>query len=335
MKELIASFFLKFGIKFTEHKGGRELLFRCPFHDDRKPSMWMNTTSGKYHCFACQAGGHSLAQFIKRLTGETIKIEDYLTEIDNFNSMLKQIYERSTSNILANQSAFEFMKICENEFYNFSPVFKNELAYNYLKEKRKLSDATIKKFKLKYATDGDYKNRIIIPYYKGTNLVGFNSRLMAANKEFLKEHRYRYLVNNSEFSDYVYGLENVTSDDYVILVEGPFDLMYVTQCGFRNVISTLTTRITPSHYFKFSDAKKIIFCFDNDENKKGYEGALKSAKMIHELDSEKPIYIMRLPDFKDPNECTIEELEQAKKKLRRLSFEKRNLPIFNVIDNIV
>ena len=30
---------------------------RCPFHDDRSPSMSVNSTLGIYKCFACNAGG--------------------------------------------------------------------------------------------------------------------------------------------------------------------------------------------------------------------------------------------------------------------------------------
>jgi len=330
MKNLIETFFNKFGIKFTSHKNGREFLFRCPFHNDNKPSMWMNTITGKYHCFACLAGGHSLEQFIKRLTGETIKIEDYLTEADYFTSLVKQIYENSARNILGIQNTFDFLKICEQEFTNFGPVHSNSMAYQYLKSKRKFTDKTINDFKLKFAVDGDYKDRVIIPYFKGDHLVGFNSRLTGATKEFLKDCRYRYLVNMSEFNDYVYGLDRVVGNEFVIVVEGPFDLMYLYQCGFKNVISPLTTRLTSSQFFKFHEAKKIIFCYDNDENKKGFEGMMKAANLIFKLDDSKQIYSMNLPDFKDPNECSLDELVYASKHLKKISFKNRNSSEFNV-----
>ena len=336
MKELIATFLQKFNVNFTEEKSGKELKFLCPFHADKTPSMSINTTNGKYHCFSCHAGGHSLEQFIKRLTGESIKLSDYLTFGDLFTQKVKAIYEHSASHILCNEVTVEFMQQCEQEFSNFVSVFKDDMAYEYLKNKRGLSDATIKKFRLKYAIDGDYKNRIIIPYYKQNTLVGFNSRLTGANKEFLKGLRYRYFINKPEFEDYIFGLDSLSGDEYCILVEGPFDLMYLQQCGFKNVVSTLTTRVTPAHYLKISECKKIIFCFDNDENKKGYEGMLKAATMIHNLDSNKSIFTMKLPDFKDPNECTIQELLDAKSKLKKIGFgEKRNSPMFQIKQDFV
>ena len=36
---------------------GREVVFRCPFHDDRTPSLAVNVAKNRWHCFGCQRGG--------------------------------------------------------------------------------------------------------------------------------------------------------------------------------------------------------------------------------------------------------------------------------------
>lgn len=36
---------------------GREYVGLCPFHDDKKPSMWVSPAKGIFKCFACGAGG--------------------------------------------------------------------------------------------------------------------------------------------------------------------------------------------------------------------------------------------------------------------------------------
>lgn len=43
------------GIDLQER--GREWTGRCPFHDDRHPSMSVNPIKNVYHCHACGAGG--------------------------------------------------------------------------------------------------------------------------------------------------------------------------------------------------------------------------------------------------------------------------------------
>jgi len=37
-------------------KKGREMLGLCPFHDDHRPSMYVNAIKQIFKCFACGAG---------------------------------------------------------------------------------------------------------------------------------------------------------------------------------------------------------------------------------------------------------------------------------------
>lgn len=61
-----------------------EQMFKCPAHDDRKPSASVNRSKGLWHCHACGAGGDAIAllqategwgykqaaEFLTTLTGE-------------------------------------------------------------------------------------------------------------------------------------------------------------------------------------------------------------------------------------------------------------------------
>lgn len=46
--------------------GKPEVQILCPFHDDHKPSCWVNLDKGVYHCKACNAQGGRL-DMAKRL----------------------------------------------------------------------------------------------------------------------------------------------------------------------------------------------------------------------------------------------------------------------------
>lgn len=43
----------------------REIQVLCPFHNDKNASMSINTESGLYHCFACNASGSAIGFYMK------------------------------------------------------------------------------------------------------------------------------------------------------------------------------------------------------------------------------------------------------------------------------
>jgi len=45
-------------------KRGMELRLRCPFHEDKTPSLSINAETGKFHCFGCHAKGGDIFDFL-------------------------------------------------------------------------------------------------------------------------------------------------------------------------------------------------------------------------------------------------------------------------------
>src|SRR6202047_4056044 len=55
------------GVSFTKH--GADLIGRCPFHEDRTPSLVVTPTKNLWHCLgACQAGG-TVIDWVMRAEG--------------------------------------------------------------------------------------------------------------------------------------------------------------------------------------------------------------------------------------------------------------------------
>ena len=48
-----------------EKLNNREIQVLCPFHNDKKASMSINTESGLYHCFACGSSGSAVGFYMK------------------------------------------------------------------------------------------------------------------------------------------------------------------------------------------------------------------------------------------------------------------------------
>ncbi len=308
-------------VPYVPVKNGAELQYRCicPAHQDRHASASINTKSGLWYCFSCQERGN-LNQFISIVTKGTKKLRDFMDEGDELKMTMDSVYTKSAETILSYENYSDFVMAYREEAENFIPALESCEATKYLTgKKRKLLPETIEHFKLKYAISGAYERRIIIPYYKNKLIVGMNSRYIG---DCDSNYRYRYLINKPRFDDFLYNEDNLINKNYCILVEGPFDLMYMVQCGFKNVISTLNTRITNGHLKKLIGFKKIILCFDNDEETEaGQNAMIKHSKTILKYRPELPVYKVCLPVGKDPNECTPEELHFAMKHLHRIKID--------------
>lgn len=56
------------GTRVDLRRAGKELLGRCPFHNDKTPSFSVNPDKGVFHCFGCGESG-DVFDFIMRLDG--------------------------------------------------------------------------------------------------------------------------------------------------------------------------------------------------------------------------------------------------------------------------
>lgn len=315
---VVHAIFEKLQIDYIELKGGEELRFRCvnPKHSDSNPSADINVNTGLFICRSCGFKGN-LERIIKVVSGEEVDLSEYVTPHEEFKFKIQNIYRQSLKNISRYDDIIQFDDTMSNELVNFKQAISCKEANDYLTgPKRKLTKETIERFNLMYSDVGDYRNRVIIPYFKNGKLIGFNSRYIYDGD---KKFRYMYFLSHSQFEDYIYNIENVTSNDYCILVEGPFDLMILTQLGYKNVISTLSTRVSEKHLQHIIPFKKIIFCFDDDkESRAGQKAVMKTAEMILDVSPQKQLYYCKLPEGKDPTEATEAELKAAFDKLIRI-----------------
>ncbi|HEY6455571.1 MAG TPA: CHC2 zinc finger domain-containing protein [Steroidobacteraceae bacterium] len=59
------------GVSFTRH--GADLIGRCPFHEDRTPSLVVTPAKNLWHCLgACQAGGTAI-DWVMRAEGVSFR----------------------------------------------------------------------------------------------------------------------------------------------------------------------------------------------------------------------------------------------------------------------
>lgn len=316
--DIIEAVLMRFGFDYKPISGGTKYLMKCPFHQDNKASLTVRADSGLYGCFACGTTGPDIKHFLRRLAGDNVDIREFVSEKDELDMKLNKLYTRSALKLIQYDEYVDFLAAYTYESQGFVKALSNEIASKYLLEERKLSKNTVMNFNLKYCVSGRYEGRVIIPYSMNGRIIGFNSRLIGVDKSDGKEQRYRYLIAQKDFEGFLYNHENIINKKYCILVEGPFDLMYMVQNGYDNVISTLNTRISVEHLLKISEFQKIIFCFDNDKSEVGKKSMMKAAQHILSILPEKDIYFVDLPYGKDPNECNAEELKESFGKMKKL-----------------
>ena len=73
--------------------GGRRLVGRCPFHEDRSPSLVVYPDNASWFCFACDLGGDVFA-FIKRI--ENLSFDEAVRRLDSGSSVKDRAVGTST-----------------------------------------------------------------------------------------------------------------------------------------------------------------------------------------------------------------------------------------------
>ncbi|CEK30319.1 DNA primase [[Clostridium] sordellii] len=304
----------------------------CPFHGEKTPSFYINTSKQIYKCFGCGEGG-DVINFI-------MKIEN-LEFMDAVKLLAKDCGIEINTN-MDEQSKIRMEKIkkfqdinTEAARYYFSNLIKDKnYGYEYLR-KRGLDDKIIKKFGLGYAPKAwtnlmdyliskgydkntlvecglvTYKengnkyydrfiNRVIFPIfdYRG-NVIGFGGRVLDdALPKYLNSPD--TLAFNKKYN--LYGLnfarKNI-SNRTMILVEGYMDLISLYQYGIRNVCATLGTALTLEQgklLKRYVDT--VVISYDSDEA--GVKATLRAIDILTSANIN--VKVLNLKDVKDPDE---------------------------------
>jgi DNA primase len=151
-----------------------------------------------------------------------------------------------------------------------------------------------------------FSNRIIFPIVHANMVVGFGGRAVSENaKSKYVNSRASPLYNKSEV---LYGLwytrQWIDKLDYVILVEGYFDVLSLFSGGVKNCVATCGTALSKKHVKmlrRYTGDCRILF----DGDKAGKE-ASKRAKAIL-IQGGMAARIIKLPSGFDPDEYLKEK----------------------------
>ena len=259
-----------------------EYMYWSPFISHHKPKLQINITTGKWHCWVSNVGGHNLFQLFKKVGASNEHFSELGELVDDVPRYKKT---KDTSKEVV-QLPKEYKPLWNG---GDSIVKRHALSYLY---KRGINDQDILKYDIGYCDFGLYSNRIIIPSYDSDGKLNF-----FVGRDFYNgKMKYR----NSPTSKDIIGFDLfINWDEPIILCEGVFDAMAFRRNAIplfgKTVMDTLMKKIIEFR------VKTIYLGLDND--------AIEDAVKITETFINNGIEV-RMMNFKekDPSETGFSNL---------------------------
>ena len=272
-------------------KKGKDYLGLCPFHNEKTPSFSVSGDKQVYYCFGCGAGGNSfkfLMELNKQSFAEVVLdlAKRYQIPVQTVEPEKRQEIERQ---LTLREQLYEVLSVASSFFQHALHQVPGEAALEYLRQKRQLSDVTIKQFELGYAPAGwetlyrylveqkrypvslleeaglvkprkegkgyydTFRDRVTIP------IKDVRGRIIAFGSRSLKEEHQPKYLNSPETpvfdkSKTLYALDcarkAISQADRAIVVEGYFDAIALHSAGVTNVVASLGTAFTDTQLKK-------------------------------------------------------------------------------------
>lgn len=263
---------------------GMEIKAECPFKElhesqsDKNPSLTVNLSKGVYYCNTCKSKGniHTMYKHLYGLSNEEawFNLGDGL-QIPRPDSTRPTRPEIDDGLVSKYHQAL--MKLT-------GPI------RDVLKERRGLSDDTLKSFQLGW--DGD---RITIPIYDEYNtLVNFRRYKWNSTDDQWKVLNYVDEYDNTYGEVRIFGIDRVLDPtlDYVVWAEGEMDRICNEQHGFPTACATSgagTFRPEWAKYFR--NKKRVYIAQDNDE-----AGRIATQRLCDKLYRVVDVYVVQWPE---------------------------------------
>lgn len=264
-------------------RSGRTYVGMCPFHDNKNtPAFAVFPDTGTWRCFgACGTGGDAISLVQKK------KGFDFKEAVAFLGGVVGVAIEQGEERFQREKAA---LRAATNLYQEALAKSQETLAYL---SGRGLQERTIAEFRLGYAPMGDiclnelpqlgyevpflieaglvvlrkdgtlhdrFRDRLIIPIMKGSDVVGFGARA---------DRQPKYINSPASpwfnKSQLLFGLNKVVKGEPIVVVEGYFDVMTVWQNGGA-AVAPMGTALTHEQATTIGRSfPKVTFAFDGDE----------------------------------------------------------------------
>lgn len=270
------------GIEYRKTNNPSEILISCTSgeHIDKSPSLSYNLEKNVFHCWSCGFSG-GITKFMVSI-GETVRLD-----VDS-----KQPYK-------IKKLKDKLRKVIEQD-----EIKLPEERHVYTGEFKGIAGRVMKEFQAFTTHHLGLKDYICIPVYQFGKLKFIEGRYagMIAGKP-----KYYRRPQGAGVSDIIFPLDKVKNTNYVILVEGIFDMLNMWQHGFRNVLCVFGTQNFNEQKVKLFDdigIRNIQIMFDGDAAGQSAAAKVRNLLTKNNISSS----IIKLPLGKDPGILVLDEI---------------------------
>ncbi len=269
----------------------------CPFHNDRDPSLSVNTEKGFFHCFGCGVGGNAINFVMK---AENISFKEALAKVASkagikidisVEKSAEQIKTENIEKIIRESALFYFNNLQSGNYPNnfeylekrgisketirrfgigCSPIGRANLVY-YLQQKGYAIDDIIDSGMATKYDDGNvsdcFRGRITIPIvnYLGKFVAMGGRTLDSAYSKYINSQETVIFSKGKNFFGLNLSKSYIQRKNCAIVVEGYFDMISLWQHGINNACASMGTSLTSmqaSLLRKFTS--NAILMYDSD-----------------------------------------------------------------------
>ena len=322
-------------------KKGNKYFCCCPFHNEKTPSMCVNTDGQYYHCFGCGVSGDVITFVMEmesvsyvdavRLLAERAGMElpeyhgdgDYKKKKDRretLKALMKDAARYYHNNLMSKEAgaqAREYLAgrgltedICKRFGIGLS------LGYDQMPGYMRRKGYSVENLRACGLVVGErisdaFAGRIIVPIMNGMgDVIAFGGRIYRGEADVAK---YKNSTNTELFdkSRCVYGVNFVKKEKRrgnafgnLILVEGYMDVISLASAGFMNAVAGMGTALTPQQAREIKRLTDTVYvCYDGDAA--GKKAAVRNVEPLIAEGLE--VRVVSLAEGLDPDDTVKKE----------------------------
>lgn len=246
-------------LKGAKPSGGEWMTALCPFHTDKSPSFAFSRKTGRWRCFAgCGKGG--AFDYLMQSSGRPFK--EVLLDLGDRQGVPRPEPEKPPRPPIPEKLVQAWA----------THLWADEDALRWLREKRGLSDETLRKYEIGWDPKRQ-RNSIPVRDERGNVM---NVRLYNAKKD-PKIINYTEGVHKYGSPARLYGVDELlkTEGGQVILCEGEWDRLLLQQEGFLAVTGTHGAATFRPEWASVFRGRDLVVLYDCDK-----EGQDAAARMV-------------------------------------------------------